>query len=767
MTDWYLNPIFESWLLIAVIALGLASLLAVAIFARTISRPRAIVLTVLRATAIAALMAILLQPTWVVSKHVRQSATLVVIADTSRSMLVPDMRDGKTRWEILQKALATAWPELAKLSEDVEVKFYTFDSTVREQAFDRTKPSLPGKPEGNESAIGAALDDVLRAEGRKRLIGVVLLSDGMQQSTQRTRAPQDVARRMLELGYPLYTVAVGGDPGGAYARDVAVRSLTAGPTAYVQNELAVHGELEIDGYGRDEIAVELLFGESGEMKIVDQTKVRIAGDERRVSVDLSFIPKVPGEHKLMLRAATQAGELVTTNNERSTFVTVLKGGLKVLYVEGALRPESPYLRRSLQASPDLTVDFMFIDSRDRKRWPVDLAEKFQPGKYDVYIIGDLDSDAFKTSGTTPEQAYPQLETLRGTIEKRAGLLMLGGRHSFGGGGYQHTPLAGPLPLQMDRLERQNFDEPLRKDLHHLSPQRMRPATPLGLNHSVMRLAAGSRNVDTWNQLPPLAEGANQFRPAAIKPSGRILAESPDGNPLLVAADYGSGRVLAFAGDSTWRWVQKGFDSQHKRFWRQAILWLAHKEDDDQNVWVKLDSRRTMPGQQNSFTAGARSAIGDPIGGAQFEAKLITPDGKTQNVRLTQQGDAVAGTVLETDHPGDYRVEVTATSEGKLLGTASAKFLVDKQDLELDNAAADPGLLASLAKTTESWGGQALFPEDLPILLARLKDAPKELDVEIETRWTFGGQTSDAAGLLLVVVALFGVEWFLRKKWGLV
>jgi uncharacterized membrane protein len=709
----------------------------------------------------------MLQPTWVVSKHVRQSATLIVIADTSRSMLVPDMRDGKTRWDVLQKTLGTAWPELANLSEEVEVKFYTFDSAPREQKFDREKPSLPDKPEGNESAIGAALDDVLRAEGRKRLIGVVLLSDGMQQSNQRTRAPQDVARRMRELGYPLYTIAVGGDPGGAHARDVAVRSLTAGPTAYVQNELAVHGELDIDGYGREEITVELLFGESGEMKIVDQTKVSIAGDERRVSVDLSFIPKAPGEHKLTLRAATQAGELITTNNERSTYVTVLKGGLKVLYVEGALRPESPYLRRSLQASPDLSVDFVFLDPRNRKQWPVDLAEKFQPGKYDVFLFGDLDSDAFKAGGPTPEQAYPQLETLRGTIEKRAGFLMLGGRHSFGGGGYQHTPLAGPLPLQMDRLERQNFDEPLRKDLHHLSPQKMRPATPLGLNHSVMRLAAAARNIEAWDKLPPLAEGANQFRPAAIKPSGRIIAESAEGNPLLVAADYGSGRVLAFAGDSTWRWVQKGFDPQHKRFWRQAILWLAHKEDDDQSVWVKLDSRRAMPRQQNSFTAGARTAVGDPVVGAQFEAKLFTPDGKSRELRLSQQGESVSGTVLETDRAGDYRVEVTATSEGKLLGTASAKFLVDEQDLELDNAAADPGLLASLAKTTESWGGEALYPEELPRLLAKLKEAPKELDVEIETRWTFGGQTPDSLGLLAVVVALFGVEWFLRKKWGLV
>ena len=75
---------------------------------------------------------------------------------------------------------------------------------------------------------------------------------------------------------------------------------------------------------------------------------------------------------------------------------------------------------------------------------------------------------------------------------------------------------------------------------------------------------------TWNQLPPL-EGANRL--GEPKPAAQVLSEAPDGKPLLVVQDAG-GRVMAFAGDTTWHWWMEGFESQHKQFWRQVVLWLA-------------------------------------------------------------------------------------------------------------------------------------------------------------------------------------------------
>jgi uncharacterized membrane protein len=363
----------------------------------------------------------------------------------------------------------------------------------------------------------------------------------------------------------------------------------------------------------------------------------------------------------------------------------------------------------------------------------------------VYILGDLDSDAFKAAGGgTPESAYPQLEQLRATVEKRAGVMMLGGFHSFGPGGYDATPLARLLPIRMDPFERQRFDEKNRTDVHVPGPIKMLPAKPLGIDHPLLKLSATTQNLDAWNRLPPL-DGANRFLPERLKPSAKVLAESTSGQPLLVAGEYGNGRVLAFAGDSTWRWYLKGEDAQraaHKRFWRQAVLWLAHKETDEAAVWIKLEGRRFGARQPVRFSAGARTPEGEPIADAALaDATLEMPGGKTRKIPLIRQADEMTGSVVDAVEPGDYTIVVAATKNGTPLGTARARFLVEYQDLELDGAAPDASLMENLARITEAHGGRAVFPEQIPALLADLLKKPKDLEIEVQTRWTLGGQSS--------------------------
>ena len=152
------------------------------------------------------------------------------------------------------------------------------------------------------------------------------------------------------------------------------------------------------------------------------------------------MPEVPGEYKVTLKPTTQPGEIVTTNNEMSTFVTVLKGGLNVLYIEGApaRRAEvlAPLARRLARHQGRLrAARCPQAARRGRSTWPSD----FKPGKYDVYILGDVDATAFTTE---------ELAELAAAVDQGAGLIMLGGLHTFGPGGYgRHAagrPAAGEL-----------------------------------------------------------------------------------------------------------------------------------------------------------------------------------------------------------------------------------------------------------------------------------------------------------------------------------
>ena len=145
-------------------------------------------LALLRVVVIVAVVLAMLRPTLIYTQTKKQAATLVVLADQSRSMSVPDAVGNKTRWEALRDSLADAAPALARLQRDFELKAYTFDAELHEAAAESGKIQLPEKPEGEQTAIGSALEDVLRREAGKRLLGVVLLSDG----AQRAYAPRDL-----------------------------------------------------------------------------------------------------------------------------------------------------------------------------------------------------------------------------------------------------------------------------------------------------------------------------------------------------------------------------------------------------------------------------------------------------------------------------------------------------------------------------------------------------------------------------------------------
>ena len=746
-----LYPVFDSYLLVAIVALVLVGLMWFGPSRDKLSRRQRGILAAVRAMVIFLVILATLRPTLIYTETKKQAATLVVLADQSRSMTVPDTVSNKSRWDALRTALADAAPALKSLARDFELKAYTFDTDVRETNAPDGKVELPDKPEGKQTAIGSALDDVLRREAGKRLLGLVLLSDGAQRAyAPRDLPPQTAAARLKHLGYPLFTVPLGQSRGLGEARDVAVKDLLVDSNVFVKNELGTDGQVQIDGFVNVDIPVRVLFETApGKMEVVGQQTIRATADGQLLPIHLRYIPQVPGEYKLTLEAVKQPGELVTTNNSLSTFVNVLKGGLNVLYIEGGLRVEQKFMRRALDASPDIKVDYVRIDLRDPQSRPANFAERFRPGKYDVYILGDIDATAFKKD---------ELANLAECISRGAGLIMLGGFQSFGPGGYGETPLAKVLPVGMDRLERQRPEEAPRTDLHWPGPLPLQP-TELGLMHFTLSLA-GSRaeNEALWAKLPPL-EGANKLHDV---PAGAmvLLAAGAD-KPLLVAQQYGDGRVMAFAGDSTWRWWMRGYDAAFKRFWRQVILWLARKDQAQEgNVWIRMAQRRFGPSQRVDFSVGANAPTGEAIADASYKAEVVLPNGTRQPLPLVRQNETMSGSFRDTNLAGDYAIEVTATQKERPLGSARARFLVYQQDLELDNAAADRSTLEGIAAMT---GGQSIAPEQLSDLIRRLATETEHLEVQHETKKTFW----DTWTFFCLLVALLSLEWYLRKRWGLV
>ena len=215
---------------------------------------------------------------------------------------------------------------------------------------------------------------------------------------------------------------------GDQVADIAVTNLPDQFAVFVKNEIEIQGVVEVRGFVNQEIPVQLVRVDRTGQEELLQTKVIVArqGDER-IPVDMTYTPSEAGDYRLILRAEPQSRELVVQNNELPAFLTVYEGGLRVLYLESELNYEQKYLRRSLAASQDLEVDFVWIDQRDRSRWPVDLVNQINDPQYDVFILGDIDSRALHDPGNFEQN----LNALAKRVEQGKGLIMLGGEHSFG------------------------------------------------------------------------------------------------------------------------------------------------------------------------------------------------------------------------------------------------------------------------------------------------------------------------------------------------
>ncbi|MEW4455424.1 glutamine amidotransferase [Bremerella sp. JC817] len=755
MSYWYLQPLGESYLLVGILVFALVALLAIRPQFQGLTPRRHWILTGLRFAVILLIALTLLRPTWVRTVKETQGSLLVVLFDSSRSMTVPDAADGVPRWDVQRELLQRMAPQLANLGDNFEVAVYQFDEAAKRVEFVDGVLAMPAAADGRFTDIGSSIAEVMQQNIGKQLAGVILLSDGSQRVYSPKVEMQQAARDLARLDTPLHTIPFGKALDPTQARDAAVETLSDHYTVFVKNDLLVKTAVRIQGMANKPIPVQLVIEDAkGQKTIIDTQNATTAKPQEIVDVSFRYTPQQAGQFKLSVVVPEQDGELVIKNNILSAYVNVLDGGLKILYLESSTldRPEQKWIRNVIAQSADMELDFRVIDRRRRDQWPVDLTETITQGKYDVYIIGDVDSSAF---GPT------SLDMLAKEVEDGKGLIMLGGFHAFGAGGYQSTIFQNLLPVEMSRFDRQDFDAPIRTDMHLPGPIQIVTSR----NHFLSSLGTDDSGTPAFSAVPALS-GANKL--AGVKPRGLTILETQNGQPLLVAGEYGLGRTLAFTADSTWLWVFAGKGDIHKQFWRQIILWLAKKDGlETRDVWVQLGQRRYVPGAPIHFTAGANSQSGEPLKGVTMETTLISPDGSRTPLRAVPADNILEGNFNASPQTGDYTIEVVAQQNGVTVGTGQGRFFVYDQDLELSDPSARPSQLAALSAITQDVGGRMWTPEEFSQLLEEIKSRPPETEVEVQTKWTWPESTRDSWINLLLIVGLLGWEWYLRKRWSMV
>lgn len=747
------EPVF-GWLAVVPLALVMLASLWLTLSSPGLSWKARWSLSLLRLLAMAVLLIGWLRPGIVSNRESESAGAIAVLIDRSQSMTLPSDVSDRTRWETEREVWGAIQSSTAlKLGKTALIPYF-YDGDVIAAASD----ALPGldsvfdqAPTGRITDLGGALAKIGRLQLDPPLRGVILMGDGTQTLVPAPIDATVAARQMAQLDQPILLVGIGPRGEQGQLKDVAIEGVPEQMTAFVKKELMVPLVINSQGMQNVPVTIELTLRGSGKpARSVGKREVLATKPSEKLALEFSVVVPDEGEYLLEATATVNAREQNKSNNQVMSFVTVREGGVRILYLAGQPLPEQKFLRRSLEESRDFATQYLLLPERDRRKWPIDLGIDLQ--QFDVLIIDDLIAAAL--SDNTAREIVSR-------VRRGAGILFMGGYRSYDAGGYGRSPLGELMPIELSK-KAHVWGAPIDPSLQITGQVPLRPALP----HPITTLAPEPDNSRIWRQLKPL-QGINRFGPLRRSPGVLVLLEGADREPVLVTGESGNGRVLAFAGDSTWQWHLAGQTLVHQQFWRQALLWLVRRDSLTEGFRLQLDRRRWLLDEQPELLVEWFGGSENKDMPTELKLELSREGAWLQNLGSTQVSDGVRkATIAGLDTPGLYRVALTATAaDGKTYQTETA-FIVRDESRELAQSAADWQMMNNIVSANQTAGGQLVLPEEVGVALQWLRERQEATKVVTLEKRRLGDAAWDAWLYLILFCGLMSIEWGLRKSWQL-
>ena len=743
---------------ITLVALAVVVVVALAWHnAQTLTRWRRRWLVSLRVAAVLAIAAVFLQPGLRLEHVTKVRNHLVLLTDTSRSMGLFG-EGAETRAEGVKAMLADEAALLNQWRQQHQVDLYGYS--------DHARPI--GDPSdltasGDTTRTLAALDDIAARFDAEDLAGIVIISDGADHgalgvATGEGPTPIELATAE-RIGAPIHAVFTGPD---VPPKDVSIADVAYDDFAFVRNAVSVQVELEVHGY---EDALVLPVSLRRDETLLATRMLQTLPDKTRYTLDFEFVPESVGKAVFTVNVAKAPGDRILVNNKRQFVIRVIRDKIRVLQVVGRPSWDERFLRKLLKKNPNVDLISFFIL---RTSASLDVARRnelslipFPTRELFEEQLGSFDLIIFQNFTYRGYQMRQYLPLIRDYVRDGGGFVMVGGDLSFASGGFAGTPIAEFLPVEL----------PTSGALVHLD--RFEPQlTEAGRYHPITMLdLVPEANETAWAALPALS-GTN--RVIGLAPDSAALLVHPTlktangPSPVVAVRQFGEGRVLAITSDSTWQWdllaVGEGGDNRnYYKFWGNAIRWLIH-DPNLKPLRIHADRDRYPLGAPVTLIARAFGPNYAPADDAEI----------TLEVRRREDGfgsrreDQALMATCRTDASGECRVRVTPPGDGGWTVTATATidevkltdsdvFIVATDPVELRQTAARRDTLTRL---TRAGKGELRGLEDglegLERVEPRVLKINRRRDVPL---WS-------SVWFLLIAVLLPSIEWFLRRRWGL-
>jgi len=460
----------------------------------------------------------------------------------------------------------------------------------------------------------------------------------------------------------------------------------------------------------------------------------------------------PGRADASNGAGAPLVEIDMANNARSFHVRVVTRQYRVLILDGRARWETRYLRHALERDPNWMVDAFILDGVSEPRaFSASAEERSLPTTfeqlldYDLLILGEL------PMGALPSAVLDGLPRYVGDLG--GGLLVIDGARGLLRDAAWQT-LHRLLPVQWTGARAGQLSEPTRLRL-----------TPAGEPLAALRLDAstGADVGQIWRDLPGITFAA----PVEAHPGSETLVALADeaASPLLVTQRWGAGRVVYLATDETWRWRYGVADRYHQRWWNQLARWAMRTPFAVQNEFLQLTTDRAQyaPADTVQITARLSDEQGRGASSGDVQAVCRRTGDASSDVRSVslQPDESIAGLyrgTLSGLPAGSYALSITAAGiPQRSLALTCPIAVVEPADPELQELSCNEPLLRELAETT---GGVYLHEDEGERLLDLLLPLSQAESVETQTA------LAESYFWFVPIVVLLGIEWWLRKRAGL-
>jgi hypothetical protein len=716
MPDLHLATSLNTFLiLLAAIGAGAFAYVSYRITLPPVSRLLRFTLITLRGSSLFILFLLLGEPLLSLVYHHSEKPVFAVLVDQSKSMTIQD-RAGD-RKERLLKALGA--PAFKVISSTSDMVFGAFDTKLRllQQI---SKDSLSFEGDGTD--IGGALKQLKSLMAERNLQGVLLLTDGTI-----TSGPSPVYEAE-ELGIPVFAVGIGDS---SEPHDVLVRRVVANTITYVGNKVPVDATIKSSGTSNERVEVTLLGGG----KTLDRKTITLEAGTREYDVPLSFTPDQEGTQKFTVEVSHLGGEISYQNNRSSFFVKVLKSKMQVVLVAGAPSADVSAIHQALEGDKNIAVK-TFIGRGGGQFYEGLLTDQVLREADCVILVG------YPRAG----DAAPALTAIARAAELGKGLFFIPSRSIDPQKLKTLEPfLPFVVPAQTEEEGQLFFS---------LSEDQQ--------NHPILR----SSIAGVSSKLPPVFVAGVSVH---AKPEAEVLAHARIQNVTTNDALFLSRRVnrsksLALACYGIWRWKTysegiAGAEPILENFMSNSVRWLVTR-DDEKPVQVHPTKEVFGGSDPVEFTAQVYDDNYKPIDAAEVSLSVTKKDQSSQ-LTLTSLGNGRFEGAFDPLPEGDYSYNAKAVSGGRQIAEEKGTFSVGGLNAEFLDTKANKHLLQQITIRT---GGRFYEPEDLHRLPDDLASLPgyRVREVNMSQQLELWNKT----WMLGFLIALLALEWFLRKRHGM-